>query len=342
VSGTSDSAVAQVALGDHGLVVSAMGLGCLGMSEFYGTRDDAESTATLLQAIDSGITFLDTADRYGPFINEELVGAAIRGRRDRVQLATKFGNSFDGHGAVTGLNGTADYVETACDASLRRLGVETIDLWYLHRMDPTVAIEETVGAMAALVVKGKVRYLGLCEVPPDILRRAAAVHPISALQTEYSLFTRDVETEILQACRELGVGFVAYSPLGRGMLTGAITEVESLPASDMRRSRYPRFQPQNIDRNVALVGEMAAIATRYGATPAQLALAWLFARPERIVPIPGTKRRRWLDENRAACDIALSSADQRALETLFAPENIAGERYHAEGLRRTTGAARSG
>jgi aryl-alcohol dehydrogenase-like predicted oxidoreductase len=331
----SSDPVPQVALGAFGLTVSAMGLGCLGMSEFYGTRDDAESRATLDRAIDLGITLLDTSDRYGPFINEELIGATIRARRDRVQLSTKFGVAFNAQGVADGLNGRPEYVEHACDASLRRLRTDVIDLYSLHRLDPKVPIEETVGAMAALVAKGKVRYLGLSEVPPAILRRAAAVHPISALQTEYSLFTRDVEAEILPVCRELGVGFVAYSPLGRGLLTGEITDVATLPSADMRRTRYPRFQGENIARNVSLVNEMARIAARYEATPAQIALAWLFTRPDRIVPIPGTKRRRWLDENRAAWDIRLDPADVATLEEIFAPGRVSGERYFPDVMQRT-------
>jgi aryl-alcohol dehydrogenase-like predicted oxidoreductase len=281
----------------------------MGMSEFYGAGDDAESIATIHRALELGCTFLDTADMYGPFTNERLIGRAVAGRRDEVVLATKFGNERREDGSWIGVNGRPEYVLAACDASLSRLGVDYIDLYYQHRVDAAVPIEDTVGAMASLVQAGKVRHLGLSEARPETIRRASAVHPISALQTEYSLFTRDVEAEILPTVRELGVGFVAYSPLGRGFLTGAITKPADLPEGDSRAGRFPRFAGENFDRNVALAGLVAQLAARKGCTPGQLALAWVLSRGQDIVPIPGTKRRAYLEENLAAADIELTSED---------------------------------
>jgi aryl-alcohol dehydrogenase-like predicted oxidoreductase len=281
----------------------------MGMSEFYGAGDDAESIATIHRALDLGCNFLDTADMYGPFTNERLVGKAIAGRRDEVVLATKFGNERREDGSFVGVNGRPEYVLAACDASLSRLGVEYIDLYYQHRVDPEVPIEDTVGAMAALVQAGKVRHLGLSEAGAHTIRRASAVHPISALQTEYSLFTRDVETEILPTVRELGIGFVAYSPLGRGLLTGSIKTASDLPEGDSRTGRFPRFADENFDRNVALVGIIEQLAMTKGCTPGQLALAWVLSRGQDIVPIPGTKRRTYLEQNLAAADVALTAED---------------------------------
>jgi aryl-alcohol dehydrogenase-like predicted oxidoreductase len=319
-------------LGTQGLRVSALGLGCMGMSDFYGPSDEAESIATLHRALELGVTFLDTADMYGPFKNEELLGRALRGHRDRVVLATKFGNRRGPDGAFLGVCGTPEYVRQACDASLKRLGVETIDLYYQHRVDPAVPIEETVGAMAELVKAGKVRYLGLSEAGAKTLRRAHAVHPISALQTEYSLWTRDPEPEILPTLRELGIGFVAYSPLGRGFLTGRIHSADELAANDWRRMN-PRFQGENLQKNLALVERVEALAKAKGITAAQLALAWLLAQGKDVVPIPGTRRRARLEENVAAAAVMLTPAELARLDEAAPPGAAAGTRYPEAGMR---------
>jgi len=315
-------------LGRHGLTVSALGLGCMGMSDFYGGRDEAEAVATIHRAIDLGVTLLDTADMYGVGRNEELVGRAIRGRRDRVVLATKFGNVRGSDGAFLGISGKPDYVRQACEASLRRLGLEVIDLYYQHRVDPDTSIEDTVGAMADLVREGKVRHLGLSEAGPQTIRRAHAVHPITALQTEYSLWSRDPEGEILDTVRALGIGFVPYSPLGRGFLTGQIKSVEDLDPDDYRR-HAPRFQGENFARNLELVREVEAMAREKGCTPAQLALAWVLAQGEDVVPIPGTKRRKYLEENLGALEVRLTPEDLARIDRVIPPGIAAGTRYAA-------------
>jgi len=319
-------------LGSQGLVVSEIGLGCMGMSEFYGTADENESIATIHRALDLGVKFLDTADMYGPFTNEMLVGRAIAGRRGEVVLATKFGNERRADGTRLGINGRPEYVRSACDASLQRLGTDHIDLYYQHRVDPTVPIEETVGAMADLVRQGKVRYLGLSEAAPNTIRRAHATHPITALQTEYSLWSRDPEDEILPTVRELGIGFVPYSPLGRGFLTGRFGRFEDLPEGDFRRNS-PRFQGENFQKNLELLDRVRAIASEKGVTPAQLALAWLLAQGEDIVPIPGTKHRRYLEENVAAVDTVLTPEDLKRIDEVAPKDAAAGERYPAAAMQ---------
>ena len=313
-------------LGGQGLVVSALGLGCMGMSEFYGPADEREAIATIHRALELGVDFLDTADVYGMSKNEELVGRAIQGRGHQVVLATKFGNTRLPEGGFGPVNGRPEYVRQACEASLRRLGVDVIDLYYQHRVDRKVPIEDTVGAMADLVRQGKVRYLGLSEAAPATIKRAHAVHPITALQTEYSLWSRDAEDEILPTVRALGIGFVAYSPLGRGFLTGRFRRFEDLPEGDWRR-RSPRFIGENFQKNLALADQIKAMATEKGASPAQLALAWLTAQGENIVPIPGTKRRSYLEENVAALGIRLTAEELRRLHAI-APKGVAaGDRY---------------
>ena len=323
-------------LGSQGLEVSALGLGCMGMSDFYGNRDEAEAVATIHRALDLGVTFLDTADMYGPFTNEVLVGKAIADRRNDVVLATKFANVRGENGEFLGIRGDADYVRQACDASLKRLGVDYIDLYYQHRVDPNTPIEETVGAMAELVKAGKVRYLGLSEAAPQTIRRAHAVHPISALQTEYSLWSREPEDEILPTVRELGIGYVAYSPLGRGFLTGQIRRIEDLAENDSRRTG-PRFQGENFQKNLDLVAEIETLAREKGCTPAQLALAWLLAQGEDIVPIPGTKKRARLEENEGAVKVRITSDDSARVDRILPPGAAAGTRYAAPQMQALNG-----
>ncbi|WP_174285008.1 aldo/keto reductase [Sphingomonas bacterium] len=318
-------------LGSQGLEVSALGLGCMGMSDFYAGRDDAESVATINHALDRGVTFLDTADMYGMGANEELIGRVVRERREWVVVATKFGIVRSADGSGRGVSGRPDYVRQACDASLKRLGLDVIDLYYQHRVDPDVAIEDTVGAMAELVTAGKVRYLGLSEAAPATIRRAHAVHPISALQTEYSLWSRDPEDEILPTVRELGIGFVPYSPLGRGFLTGQFKTADDIPADDYRRTA-PRFQGEAFAKNLDLVHAIETMATDKGCSPAQLALAWVLAQGSDIVPIPGTKRRRYLDDNLGATGVVLDAADRARIEAALPPGAATGNRYPAASM----------
>jgi aryl-alcohol dehydrogenase-like predicted oxidoreductase len=318
-------------LGKNGPEISAIGLGCMGMSEFYGSGNDEESIATIHHAIDRGVTFIDTADMYGPFKNEVLVGRAIRDRRDKVFLATKFGNVRGPNGDFLGVRGDPEYVRSACDASLQRLGVEVIDLYYQHRVDPSVPIEDTVGEMSRLQEEGKVRYLGLSEAAPRTIRAAYATSPIVAVQTELSLWSRDAEAEVIPTCRELGIGYVAYSPLGRGFLSGRFKSPADFPEDDFRKN-HPRFQGENFEKNLQLVEEVEAMAKEKGCTAAQLALAWVLAEGEDIVPIPGTKHIRYLDENIGALEVKLTETDLKRLDEILPPGAAAGPRYHERGM----------
>jgi len=320
-------------LGSQGLEVSAEGLGCMGMSQSYGPSDVAEAMATIHRALELGVTFLDTADVYGPFTNERLVGRAIAGCRDQVVLATKFGNERREDGTWVRVNGRPDYVRRCCDASLERLGTDHIDLYYQHRVDTTVPVEETWGAMAELVAAGKVRCLGISEAAPATIRRAHATHPVTAVQSEYSLFTREPEAAVLPTCRELGIGFVPFSPLGRGVLSGTVTSTAQFDADDFR-AHTPRFQGDNLAHNLDMVAQLTEVATRKGCTPAQLALAWVLAQGEDVVPIPGTKRRRWLEENVAALSVELTPEDIAAIEAIAPPGAAAGDRYRPEDMAR--------
>jgi aryl-alcohol dehydrogenase-like predicted oxidoreductase len=326
----------QRKLGNQGLAVSALGLGCMGMSDFYAGRDDNESLSTIHRALELGVTLLDTADMYGPFTNEELVGKAIKDRRDRVVLATKFGNQRTPDGTFIGVNGKPEYVHSACEASLKRLGTDHIDLYYQHRVDRTVPIEDTVGAMAELVRAGKVRYLGLSEASPATVRRAHAVHPITALQTEYSLWSRDPEEEILSTVRELNIGFVAYSPLGRGFLTGRFQRPEDLATDDWRRY-HPRFEGENFTKNLSLAARVRELAQEKGCTPAQLALAWVLAQGTDIVPIPGTKRRAYLEDDLGALEVKLTKTDVKRIAEALPRGAAAGPRYNESAMRTING-----